>query len=99
MFLKSLVLIKMNWTIRFELNAQKDLKKLDRQIQIRISKFIQRLMISNNPTHLGEKLRGDLSKFWKYRIGDYRLICYLDYEKLEISVLKISHRKNVYKDK
>lgn len=89
----------MNWTVRFKLSAEKDLIKLDRKIQIRISKFIQRIIIFENPKHLGEQLRGNLSKFWKYRLGDYRLICDLDYDKFEISILKISHRKNIYKDK
>jgi mRNA interferase RelE/StbE len=89
----------MNWIVKFELDAENDLNKLDRQIQIRISKFIQRLIISKNPTYLGEQLRGNLSRFWKYRVSDYRLICDLDYKKSEVSILKISHRKNIYKSK
>jgi mRNA interferase RelE/StbE len=99
MFLKNLELKEMNYSVLFEKTAKNDLNKLDSQIRLRVFKFVKRLEECENPKHLGEQLRGNLSKFWKYRIGDYRLICDLDYDKFEISILKISHRKNIYKNK
>jgi mRNA interferase RelE/StbE len=89
----------MNWQVKFKTQAVDELKELDRQAQVRILKFVKRLETYENPKYLGAPLHGNLSKFWKYRVGDYRLICNFDYEKLEVSIIKLSHRKNVYKEK
>ncbi len=42
---------------------------------------------------------GNLSEFWKYRVGDYRLICRIQDEKLIVVVVKVGHRREVYKNK
>lgn len=89
----------MNWQVKFKPQAIDELKELDRQVQIRILKFVKRLEICDDPKYLGAPLHGNLSKFWKYRVGDYRIICNFDYESLGILVIKVSHRKNVYKEK
>ena len=76
--------------------AQKDFKKLDISIQKRIKTFTQEIENLENPRSKGKALTGDLKGFWRYRIGDYRLVCEILDNELIIYTIKISHRKNVY---
>jgi mRNA interferase RelE/StbE len=88
----------MAWTIEFEPAAQKELEKLDKPISRRILKFLyDRVGKLDDPRTIGEKLRGTFSEFWKYRVGDYRLICSLEHDRLVVLVLRIGHRREVYK--
>ena len=59
--------------------------------------FLENLSELENPRLKGESLTGNLSKYWKYRIGDYRLICRIEDEKLLVLIVKIGHRREVYK--
>jgi mRNA interferase RelE/StbE len=88
----------LTWTIEFTKSASKQLKKLDKQNQKRIIKFLKdRLSSSNDPRLLGKPLHGKLSDAWSYRVGDYRLISQLFDDKMIISVLLIGHRSEIYK--
>jgi mRNA interferase RelE/StbE len=88
----------MKWKIEFDRAAQKELDKLDSAIVRRILKFLYRRVGNlDDPRKIGEKLRGTLSEFWKYRVGDYRLICSLENDRLVVLVLRIGHRREVYK--
>jgi mRNA interferase RelE/StbE len=88
----------MAWKIEFEPAAQKELDKLDRPIRGRILKFLyERVGSLDDPRKIGARLQGTLSEFWKYRVGDYRLICSLENERLVVLVLRIGHRREVYK--
>jgi mRNA interferase RelE/StbE len=81
------------YDIQFEQKASKSFNKLERQAQLQIGKKIEQL--KTNP-HIGKPLIGNLSGYWKLRIGKYRAI-YQRYEgKLIIIVLDIGHRKNIY---
>ena len=80
----------------FSSKAQKDFKKLDISIQKRIKTFTQEIENLENPRSKGKALTGDLKGFWRYRIGDYRLVCEILENELIIYTIKISHRKNVY---
>lgn len=80
----------------FSSKAQKDFKKLDISIQKRIKTFTQEIENLENPRSKGKALTGDLKGFWRYRIGDYRLVCEILDNELMIYTIKISHRKNVY---
>ena len=80
----------------FSSKAQKDFKKLDISIQKRIKTFTQEIENLENPRSKGKALTGDLKGFWRYRIGDYRLVCEILDHELIIYTIKISHRKNVY---
>lgn len=85
-----------NWKIIFENQARKQMLKLDYTIQKQITKAInEKLLI--NPNYYLEQLTGELSKYCKFRVGDYRLICEKKEDKLIIVVIKIKHRKEVYK--
>lgn len=80
----------------FSSKAQKDFKKLDISIQKRIKTFTQEIEKLENPRSRGKALAGNLKGFWRYRIGDYRLICEILDNEFIIYTIKISHRKNIY---
>lgn len=87
----------MAWTIEFDKKASKEFKVLDKPIQKQIDQFLLKLMKSNNPRQYGEVLKGDLQSFWRYRVGDYRLICSIEDEILTVLVVRVRHRKEAYK--
>ena len=85
------------WTIEFDLAARRELDKLDKPVANRILKFLyQRVARLDSPQQLGEKLQGTLSPYWKYRVGDYRLICSIEHTRLVVLVLRVGHRSQVY---
>jgi len=88
----------MAWRIEFDSAAQKELEQLDKPVARRILKFLyHRVGKLDDPRRIGERLHGTLSEFWKYRVGDYRLICSLENDRLRVLVLRIGHRREVYK--
>lgn len=87
----------MAWTIKLDTHAVKQLKKLDNSSQKRIVNFLQnRLNNSDNPRLLGKPLTGRLAKLWRYRVGDYRLICKINDKEVTVLVINIGHRKEIY---
>ena len=78
-------------------NAKKQLKNLDFPIRKRIAKFIDNLEGLENPRIKGKSLAGSLSGFWRYRVGDYRIICDIVDNEITIYILDISHRSKSYK--
>ncbi len=91
----------MAWRIEFDELAKKDLAKLDKQIAKRITTFLhQRVSILEDPRSIGEALKGSrLGEFWKYRVGDYRIISSIEEGALRILVVKIGNRREVYRKK
>lgn len=88
----------MVWTIKILDSAKQNLRKLDKSVQKRIAGFLQnRLANIDDPRQLGKALQGQYAGYWRYRVGDYRLVCHLENEKLLILVVEIGHRKNVYR--
>lgn len=86
------------WTARLSDIADKQLKKLDRTIQKRVLNYLEeRLEGCKNPRHFGEPLKGSKSGLWRYRIGDYRVICELLDDQVLILALTIGPRREVYK--
>ena len=85
-------------TILFDPRAERELAKLDRQVQIRILRFLrERVAPLDDPRDLGEALTGPLRSFWKYRVGHYRVIVDLQHDQLVVLVLRIGHRGSVYR--
>ncbi|MDR2149070.1 MAG: type II toxin-antitoxin system RelE/ParE family toxin [Tannerella sp.] len=75
-------------------------KKLDKQSQENIANYIRKKLVNiENPRSIGKPLKGNLQGLWRYRIGDYRLICQIQDQKLIILAVEIAHRKEVYKGK
>jgi mRNA interferase RelE/StbE len=87
------------WRVEFDPDAVKDLKKLDRQVQARILEFLRaRLAPLENPREIGEALAGSkLGNYWKYRVGDWRIICDLQDKRIVVRVLRVGNRREVYR--
>lgn len=89
----------MAWKIEFSEGAKKNLAKLDRQAAIRILKFLsERVAQLEDPRSLGEALKGSsLGDFWKYRVGDWRIICTIEDAEIVVCVLRVGNRREVYR--
>jgi mRNA interferase RelE/StbE len=87
------------WRIEFDDAAKKDLMKLDRPIARRITAFLrERVATLDDPRAIGEALKGSaLGEFWKYRVGDYRIISLIEDGALKVLVVKIGNRREVYR--
>lgn len=79
--------------------ALKQLKKLDKIANARIVDYMDEIAVLKNPRERGKALVGNFAGFWRYRVGDYRILCRIQDDVLEILVVEIGHRKNVYDDK
>ena len=89
----------MVWTISYTDTARKQLRKLDKQTARRILDFMdERIAGAQNPRDTGKALTGPLlGSFWRYRVGDYRIICEIQDGKLCVLVIEIGHRREVYR--
>ena len=89
----------MAFEIEFDPDAVKDLKKLDRPVQQRLIGFLkERVAPLDNPRELGEALAGtELGNYWKYRVGDWRIICDIQDEHIVVRVLRVGNRKEIYR--
>ncbi len=89
----------MVWRIEFEDAALKELAKLDKPVARRILAFLrERVAVLNDPRSVGEALKGSkLGDFWKYRVGDYRIVAHIEDGALRILVLKVGNRREVYR--
>lgn len=88
------------YSVVFSNDARKEFKKLDKHVSSIIIGWIRKnLEGCENPRAHGKGLTGNRSKEWRYRIGDYRLICDIKDQKIIIYVLTVGHRKDVYKIK
>jgi mRNA interferase RelE/StbE len=87
------------WRVEFDAAAAKELRKLDPPVARRIVAFLrERVAVLADVRSIGEALRGDtLGEFWKYRLGDCRLIVRIVDDRLVVIVLRIGHRKEVYR--
>ncbi len=87
----------MAWKLELSPRAQRQLDELDKTDARRISKFLfERVGKLDDPRKIGERLQGTLSEFWRYRVGDYRIICSLEHDRLVVLVLRIGHRREIY---
>ena len=89
----------MAWKIELSSLAEKNLAKLDPQIARRILTFLRdRVAPLRDPRSIGEALKGStLGEYWKYRVGDYRIITHIEDKALRVLVVRIGNRKGVYK--
>jgi mRNA interferase RelE/StbE len=88
----------MAWAIKFDTAAQRELNRLDPVIARRILKFLlERVAKLDDPRRIAERLQGELHHLWKYRVGDYRILCSFKQEVLVVLVLEIGHRREIYK--
>lgn len=89
----------MAWRIEFAHSAAKQLRKLDPQVTKRVLTFLRdRIAALDDPRSIGEALRGkELGDFWKYRVGDWRIIADIEDGVVLITVVRIGNRREVYR--
>lgn len=88
----------MAWTLKFDPSATKQLAKLDKPVSRLIIRVLEeKLAGTKDPRKFGEALTGGLRGYWRYRIGDYRVICELRDHELLVWVVAIGHRREIYR--
>ena len=88
----------MAWTIEFAPEAAKEVRKLDRRVAARILKTLEERIASlDDPRTLGAALAGEHAGYWRWRVGDYRLIARIEDERITIVIVRVAHRREVYR--
>lgn len=89
----------MVWQIEFDPDALKDLRKIDKPIQVRLIGFLRsRVAALDDPRSIGEALSGQrLGSYWKYRVGDWRIICDIQDQRIVVRVLRIGNPREIYR--
>lgn len=88
----------MIWTIEFLPDVRKELKKLDRKVAARIVDALEnRIATLQDPRTLASPLKGQLGGYWRWRVGDHRVIGRVEDERITILVIRVAHRREVYR--
>ena len=88
----------MTWRIETTARFDREFKKLDRYTQRMVKAWIEKNLVNcSDPRAHGKGLTSNRNGQWRYRIGDYRLICLIEDNKLVILALSVGHRSEVYK--
>ena len=88
----------MAWTIEYSETARKFLEKSDQSSRRRIREFLEHRVASHeSPRDLGKALLGDFRKYWSYRVGDMRVICDIQDQRVVVLVVAIGNRRDVYR--
>jgi len=85
------------WSLLMTRAAEKDLASLGTVDQQRVRKFLRTLEGSADPRQRGKALSGTKSEFWRYRVGDVRVLCRLEFDQVVVVVVAIAHRREVYR--
>lgn len=88
----------MSYRLMYTEGSIKQLKKLDQYTQRLITSYLHNLEKLEEPRSKGKALSSNLKGFWRYRIGDYRVLCEIDDDKIIILVVDVGHRKDIYID-
>ena len=87
----------MSWVYRFDERALKELRKLGRQTQLEIIAYLdERVAGDADPRRFGKGPKADLAGLWRYRVGDYRILCQIRDGELLVLVVAVGHRREVY---
>ena len=89
----------MAWRIEFLRSAERDLNRPDRPVRKRVLSFLHgRLASMGGPRTIGTALRGpDTGELWRYRVGDWRVVARIEDEVVRVLVVRIGHRRDVYR--
>ncbi|MDK8300684.1 MAG: type II toxin-antitoxin system RelE/ParE family toxin [Actinomycetaceae bacterium UMB1218B] len=85
------------WKVEIDKDAQRYLAKLDKPIARRIVAKLRQISELNDPRMQGKGLTGNLAGLWRYRVGDYRLVCLIEDDVMVVLVVDVNHRSQVYK--
>ena len=84
------------WKVELTDTAKKQLARLDKTQALRITKYLRRVMLLEDPRDTGKALTGNLRTYWRYRVGDYRVVCEIRDSELVIVAVLIGQRSEVY---
>lgn len=85
------------WRIEYTDIAERAILKLDKPVRIRILAFMrERIVTAEDPKRLAEPLTGEFRGLWRFRVGDYRIICDIETGVRVVEVLDVGHRSSVY---
>ena len=88
----------MAWTVEYDDGARAQLRRLDRQSVRRINNYMEnRIAVLDNPRDQGKALHGPMAGLWRYRVGDYRVVCDIQDNVLRILVVRVGRRDQVYR--
>jgi mRNA interferase RelE/StbE len=87
------------WIIKYTESSTKQLKKLDKQTALRVLDYMdERVAVLDDPRTLGKKLKGPMmGEYWRYRVGDIRVICDIEDGQMLVLVIAIGNRREVYR--
>lgn len=86
------------YSLKFTDNAKKQLKKMDKYTsRLIVNWMLKNIQNTTNPRMYGKALKGNLSDYWRYRVGDYRVITEIKDDALVVVAVEIGHRKEIYK--
>jgi mRNA interferase RelE/StbE len=86
------------WRVEFDRVAARELRKLGVQAERRVLVYLRtRIAGGSDPRRLGQPLTGDRQGFWRYRVGDYRIVAAINGERLVVLVVAVGHRREVYR--
>lgn len=87
----------MKYNVIYEKNALKNLSKIDSKQRIMILSWIEKNLINTeNPRQHGKSLKGSLNNYWRYRVGNYRILVDINDREITIIIVNIGHRKDIY---
>ncbi len=86
-----------SWSIELSPRALRMMRKLDPVIRRQVQGFLDQLPSYSNPRVTGTALTGGYRRFWRYRVGDHRVICELFDHKMVVWVVGVGHRREVYR--
>lgn len=88
----------MVWTIEFLPDAAKELRKLDRHVAARIVRTLEeRIAPLADPRTIGSALAGEHAGYWRWRIGDYRVVVRIEDERVTVLIVRVAYRREVYR--
>ena len=88
----------MAWIIKYAESSSKQLQKLDKQIALRVLDYMdERVAVLDDPRTLGKNLKGPkIGEYWRYRVGDIRVICNILDGQMIVLVVEIGNRREIY---
>ena len=86
----------MGWRVEFSRQAEKDLAAIDRPKAMRVAKYLAEIENLQDPRFRGKALTANMSGLWRYRVGDWRVLCRIEDGRLLVLVVQIGHRSAVY---
>lgn len=87
----------MAWRIEVDRDVLRAMKKMDKQVAKRITSKLREISQLEDPRSTGKALVGNMAGLWRYRVGDYRIVCDIEDEVLLVLVVDVAHRREVYR--